>query len=294
MKKRLLILKPLQPLRFFLFRFCFCFFVCTGLLSTGVGFLACTKQNSPRFTLLDRDMNYEANELFKHSIDILWVVDNSHTMKKYQELLLSKMDSFLEVFSKFKINFHLGITSMDMRPTETGGQLIGSPAILTPGTPDWETLFKERFLLGDRGSPRERGLDSMEVLLTQHENFIRPEVPLVIIFVSDEEDASLEETNHYIDFLNALKTPHPFSQKKGWQVHFFGILSKEDRGGNCYWTETQRHRVKPGTRYMELVTASGGMATSICSNQLNFQEILFKIKEKAAHFLRTTPLTKNP
>ena len=205
--------------------FLFCF--CIGILCHYL--LACGERKASQFKLADRNISYEANDLFQYSADILWVVDNSHTMKKYQELLLSQMDSFLRAFSELKMNFHLGLTSMDMRLKEGGGQLIGSPAILTPKIKSWESLFKQRFLLGEEGSPQERGLDSIEALLTQTEDFIRPQAVLVLIFLSDEEDVSLKDTQHYIDFLNTIKPMHPRTQKKVGRLIFLGFLPKKTR-----------------------------------------------------------------
>ena len=268
-------------------------YICIGLLSSF--FLSCVKQKTSHFRLVDQDIRHKANDLFSYSADVLWVVDNSYSMQKYQQLLLSQMDSFLEDFSELKMNFRLGLTSMDMRQSEKtkrGGQLIGSPAILTPRITNWIPLFKERFLLGENGSNKEKGLDSIETLLKHTQDFVRPESPLVLIFLSDEEDESLKEASYYINFLNRLKPPHPRTKKKGWQANFFGILTKEDNGPNCDWSNTRR--IRPGTRYLELVNFSNGTAVSLCSTYFRFQLALSKIKERLVRFFTDYKLDQQP
>ena len=281
----------------------FRFFFDTFLLNVLRGFMMFTVlailtsciNRPPTLELLDRDIKYKAQNLLKYKASILWVVDNSYSMQKYQELLLSEMDAFLDTLAQSGIDFHLGLTSTDMRSSSgTGGKFIGSPAVLNLRTGGWDSLFKERFVLGENGSNRERGLDSVHTLLTKEKHFVDTEAPLILIFLSDEEDSSLEDTSYYIDFLNGIKPPPNVRVKMGWQAHFFGVLTPEDRGPNCNGRDTQMTKLKVGTRYLDLVNASDGISVSICEGNFQFQSALSKIKKMLFHFFTDYKLDQLP
>ena len=243
-----------------------------------------------RFHLEDQDVDYVAKGLFNYSADILWIVDNSSTMQKYQQLLLDKIDPFLESLEASKIDFRLGLTSTDMGPGGTGGQFIGIPAILTAKIPQWKPLFKTRFLLGERGSNNERGLDSMKALLTRRKDFLRSESPLIVIVLTDEEDFSVGKLEYYTQFLNKIKPIFKVNNSRTWQIHFFGVLSRKDFGPNCPLAK----RLYPSHRYLKLVQLSGGMAISLCSAGLQFEQSLNQIKNRISQFFTDYKLNQLP
>ena len=276
------LIKVRKQCMFFMFTFMFMFIIFMFIVS-----VSCSPKT---FRLEEQSMEYTSQAVFDYSADILWIVDNSSTMQQYQELLMKKMDPFLEALDKSDIHFHLGLTSMDMRPGEQGGELIGSPAVLTPKTIGWKSLFKKRFLLGEQGSNNERGLDSMEAVLAQRKDFLRPESPLIIIILTDEEDFSRRQIEHYSLFLDEIKPPFKIDQSRGWQIHFFGILSQEDAGPHCILGK----RLHPGYRYLSLVEASDGLALSICSAHLKFEQSLSKIKKRIVQYFTDYKLNQIP
>ena len=247
---------------------------------------ACEKKH---FTLEDQSIDYTASALFNFNADILWVVDNSESMQKYQELLLNEMDTFLGALAQSKIDFRLGLTSTDMRPSGMGGKFIGSPAILIPEIKNWKSLFKERFVLGEDGSNLERSLDSFKTLLHRRRDFLRPQVPLVLIFLTDEEDYSLEKISYYIEFLDLIKPKFKADNTRSWQAYFFGILTRQDSGPHC-----SGKTLIPGRRYLDLVRASEGFAVSICAGDLRFQEALTSIKKRIVQFFTDYKLGQIP
>ena len=250
-------------------------------------FLGCNKKN---FHLEDQNMDYVAKALFDYSADILWIVDNSHSMQKHQERLIREMNSFLEALDNSGIHFHLGITSMDMRSNGGGGDLIGSPDILTSQVLQWKSLFKTRFLLGEDGSNNERGLDSIKALITQRKDFLRSQSPLILIVVTDEEDSSLGKVENYIQFLDKVKPPFKVDNSRTWQVHFFGILDEKDHGPHCALGK----RIYPSRRYLNLVQISNGIAVSLCSPDLQFDQSLDKIKNRIVQFFTDYKLNQMP
>ncbi len=131
-------------------------------------------------------------------VDILWVVDDSHSMANEQFKVAEGMERFLFAMGVNEdVDFHLGVVTTDMDvDTEDRGLLVGEPVYLTRDDQDYLLDFMDRVQVGTHGSDKERGLQaayhalSNEDALAFHDGFMRPEAVLALVFVSDENDCS--------------------------------------------------------------------------------------------------------
>jgi len=154
------------------------------------------------------------------AVDILFIVDNSGSMFDDQELLAANFESFFEVgLAGGAPSFQLGITTTDVLSEGAArGLLVGSPPILTAGTPALESAFANNVRVGIDGTGLELGLEAMRLALEHPDNarFLRRDAALSVVFVTDEEDAGAlpgdlpdaalaRDPADYIAFLEAVK-----------------------------------------------------------------------------------------
>ena len=160
-------------------------------------------------------------------VDVLWVVDNSGSMAARQENLARNFQAFITLFRQGSIDFRLAVATTDIfaRP----GELVGTPALLAPGTPDLESAFARNVRVGTSGSAYEAGLEAARLVLERQGEegapwraalatceagcdteacredcavrypvpFLRPGAFLYLVFVTDEEDRSPYELRTY-------------------------------------------------------------------------------------------------
>lgn len=209
-------------------------------------------------------------------VDILFIVDNSHSMQQEQQALATGFTSFISEIENTGVDFHLGVITTTFEYTDPDrGSLIGDPPFLTKDD-DYLTLFPERVLVGIDGSGREKGIEAaswaLSALMTSegsaNEGFLRPEANLLAVFVSDEDDCSdegaLEGEENKACYLNQEKLV-PVAD----YVTEFRDL-KEDRNrvriGAIVGPETDVscNETVPGTRYIALARYTGGLVGDIC------------------------------
>ena len=209
-------------------------------------------------------------------VDILWVVDNSHSMESEQQLVADGFEAFIATIEDTNINFHIGVVTTDMDPRfEERGVLIGEPRYITPED-DYIAEFQDRVTVGTDGSDQEKGLAAALDALSEpkasgiNEGFLRPDAVLSIIFVSDEDDCSdgdllagedgracyereedLEPVKQYVDAFKALK------DDTNGRVLTSGIIGPDAGSSDCPDTW-------PGHRYRSVSQATGGIVGSIC------------------------------
>lgn len=217
-------------------------------------------------------------------IDVLFVVDNSGSMRSSQENLAKNFPKFLDRFLAKKYDFHLAVTTTDayqslthsmhqkalMRRSQSGNWL------LTRETPNILQEFAQIAQPGTNGSGDERAFLSFKVALEKEENqqFLRTDAHLAIIIVSDEDDFShlgrehLE--NRYDDprlwsipdvvaYLSHLKRDYPH-QNAAFSVHVVTITDE-----TCL-NRLKINAQKIGYRYMDLARATNGQIVSLCDN----------------------------
>jgi hypothetical protein len=241
-------------------------------------------------------------------VDVLWVVDDSGSMAPRQENLARNFEAFITLFRQGSIDFRLAVTTTDIfaRP----GELVGTPALLTPDTPDLESTFARNIRVGTSGSAYEAGLESARLVLERQAEqgapwrealaaceagcdtqacredcaarypvpFLRPGAFLYLVFVTDEEDRSPYELRAYW---------RAFEQAQGigndGTVVASAIIGDVPANG-CGAT--------PGQRYLELARMTGGEVGSICDAE--FADTLRALATSAVGLRRTFVLSHAP
>ena len=212
-------------------------------------------------------------------VDVLVVVDNSGSMQPYQELLSQNFDQFLTYFIEGNVDYHIGVVTTTINRPEgflgagcsqdevdaipDGGQLVRT-AWITPNTDDGDALFQDLVSVGTCGAGYEMGIESAYRAVTEpmvngaNEGFLREDAYLSIIFVSDEEDASPQPVN---DYINAFRDVKGQRARDVFNASALVVTSLD---------ECDRRQVEsgasPGTRYLDLAEQTGGVTGNICAD----------------------------
>ncbi len=198
------------------------------LCMTGVfAFLTgCGGGSDPSFSLGSVGDGFQQVQSSNTKIDILWVIDNSGSMRASQEDLRDNFNSFISDFLAQGYDFQMAITTSEAFLSTDSGTTVCDRTdyddensngdtndrinadcrlfhggIMTQDTPDLANYFRDRITVGIFGSGDERMIQSSQSALEYSENnklaitgetttFIRPDSHLAIIMVSDEEDFS--------------------------------------------------------------------------------------------------------
>lgn len=265
------------------------------LIITFLTFISC--ENKVDFKIDKTSQNFAQDVKYNKTVDILFVIDNSSSMKLVQDELNRQVPYLVDSLVNLNMDFHVGFTSTTMiKNLSTGfedqGRLIGSPRFLTPQSPDFLNEMKKRIALGEDGSTIEEGLASMEAVLsddylsTEGAGFLRPDSFLNIIILSNEDDSSSHSWDYFAKFLDKLR-PNKSDGLKSWSLHYFGVLSDQDACSSSEWDYRY-----PGYKYMNLVDYSGGQKASLCSQDL--YKSVSNIKARIIQILTDYKLDKIP
>jgi hypothetical protein len=204
------------------------------------------------------------------AVDILFVIDNSVSMSQEQELVADGMARFVERVGDEELNFRLGVVTTDTdEDNPDRGRLVGEPAWLTHED-DYLPLMMSRVQVGIDGSDKEQGLEAAWLALDEEINpgFVREEAALAIVFVSDENDCSndqtlLDESDGRLcyEYDNALASVADYitryqETKVEGRVVVSGIVGPEvSQGCDDSW---------PGHRYSTAIEKLDGVEGNIC------------------------------
>jgi len=210
--------------------------------------------------------------------DFLWVLDNSGSMKPRRDYIRNNLNSFLEVLNSRKaINYQMAVVTTDafqdlgsLVAAPSGLQVVKSEKSSNPAS-DFSEIVNA--ISDSNTSFWEQGLEnSYQSVLKHADKFSRRGVPLMIVYLTDEEDFSCKsncwgsepennpnwtpfESAKYIEFFKDLKT------YEGKEVALFPIVG----------LEPERCSVPSlGLKYIEVMQAVGsfGSAGSICDGDL--------------------------
>ena len=132
--------------------------------------------------------------------DVLFVVDDSCSMRDDQETLARNIGDMVAWFETERIDYHLGVVSTD--PFRNQGVLVrdGDLAWVDPDTPDLIETFGRMAQVGTDGSDRESGLWTAYYAVDLHgrrtgrnEGFFREDASLHTLVISDEDDHTPED-----------------------------------------------------------------------------------------------------
>lgn len=224
------------------------------------------------FALPSEQDSFSGKVFYNNKVDILFVVDNSKSMLQYQQRLASQMQNMISTLNSLKMDYRVAVTTSTMSSDSSAypltRKLVGSPVYLTSSNIN---LLTDRIIVGESGSDLERSLDAMRLVTSSSylsgigSDFIRNDALLSVVFISDERDQSSEygnpNTNDFITYLNSRK-PDFETGGKAWLANYIGILTNQGcdiLGGS----------VSIGTQFINLVTASNGVKSSICNADLS-------------------------
>ncbi len=240
------------------------------LLSGLVALVACVSENDV-VELSGSDTWYQEPT---NQVDILWVVDDSHSMAEEQDSLAAGFADFIEEIEATGTDFQLGVVTTSLEATDPNrGHLLGDPAVITQDD-DYVNLFRDRVHVGTTGSDKEKGLEAATFALSPtmttgaNAGFLRSDAFLVIVIVSDENDCSdefalegmpaqacydnenlLVPVAEFVSDLRALKTDPSMVQ--------VGTIVGPEASEGCT-------TAVPGFRYHQFAALMGGINGTIC------------------------------
>lgn len=187
--------------------------------------------------------------------DIVWVIDNSGSMRPYQQRVASNANVFMQGFAEAARGFdwRMGLLSTDV----ANAPYVGfDPANRLDGrSPDPVGQFMAAVQrLGLIGGD-EKSYDPIVKAFTNHPDFVRRSSRLFLILVSDEPEQSRMSTNDFLAYLTTLKGDLA-------NVVTYGIFNDE----------TCTDRTFPQSKYADFINRTNGRRFPICSD--NYGPIL--------------------
>lgn len=241
-------------------------------------------------------------------IDVLWVIDNSASMGPHQEELAASLTRFMELFTRALVDYRIAVTTTDVYSDR--GEFVGNPPIVTPVVADPVAAFQRNVQVGVEGKGHEEAFEAARLAVERERaaavealanraaclascvaagsacaadcerrfepRFMRPEAHLYLVFVSDEEEQSFGEVRYF-------------------QRHFEGALGVGNEAAVsvatiCGDVPAPACQAEPGTRYVALAEATGGLVASICD--ATFEKHLERIALDAAGLKRKFALSR--
>jgi len=132
------------------------------------------------------------------SFDFLWVLDNSGSMKPRRDYLRDNLANFLDTLNSRKaINYQMAVVTTDafrdngaLIKSSSGIEVVRSATSNNPAA-DFSEVVNS--ITDSTTSFWEQGLEnSLQAVQKNGSKFSRPGVPLVIVYLTDEEDFSCQ------------------------------------------------------------------------------------------------------
>lgn len=165
--------------------------------------LAACDQEYDKLNLASRTQEFD--QAPSNTVDILWVIDDSTSMKEEQAAVRAAGSDFVAQLESADMDFHLGVITTDGDSTNTKtGVLLGSPPYLTSecraegknADCTYAEDFSARVEQGTGGSDQEKGLEVALAAVrrplaeTWNAGFVRDGALLMVIVLTDENDCS--------------------------------------------------------------------------------------------------------
>lgn len=234
-------------------------------------------------------------------VDILWVIDDSNSMRAEQETLAAGFSSFVTELEGTGTDFHLGvITTTFLYEDPNRGTLLGDPKIITQDD-DYIGIFPDRVQVGISGDGKEKGLEAAAFALSSvmttgngpNAGFLRPDAHLLVVFVSDEDDCSDKGAlnnednvacyNQYFDLAPVTEFVSEMEAlKDGYSKVQLGAIVGPEESSGCL-------DAVAGSRYIEAAKLTGGLIGNIC--QADWSQILYDLGLNAVGIHATFELT---
>lgn len=189
-----------------------------AMIATG-----CSKGGGSYSLLNDASDYKQTVTVVSKPIDILWVIDNSGSMKTSQDNLAANFQAFIARFNQSNYDFHMAVTTTEAWQKKFELQNIGKSTystyskyidiaklrdgvgsshsgvfVMDKNTPNLSSVFVTNIKQGVNGSGDERAFESFRQALNEtrspNSDFRRADAFLAVVIVSDEEDFSLGAT----------------------------------------------------------------------------------------------------
>ncbi len=224
-------------------------------------------------------------------VDILWVIDDTGSMKNQRATLTGNFRKFVEALLALGSDFQMAVISTN----STDDALFrGTTKVLRNQTPDLEAKFIENTTFPDSRARWAQGLRMMQLALSPprangpNAGFLRPGAALAVIAVADDDDGSYGEVNHYVRFLKGVKG------RGNENLVSFSVIGGTTPDG-CFPPGEEIYyggRAEPAFRYASIATKTGGVVGSICDP--SFENTLFEIARAINTLRRVFPLSLTP
>ncbi len=181
-------------------------------------------------------------------IDILWVVDRSGSMNRYNAELLAGVEAMLLALPVS--DWRLVMISADPRDA-----VVSTEFPLVPG----DDIDDAAAMLATlHSAPFEEGFNSVYDYINLNpyaSTWMRPDAGLLVVFVSDEEEQSHIEYPTPSDFLSW------YGSLRMGSVFMASVVNQAATDSLCTWPPSP---IDVGDRYMEATAAIGGVVVDIC------------------------------
>jgi hypothetical protein len=241
--------------------------------------LLTTACSEHQFALMDTELSFGQTVTYNNKVDILWVVDSSSSMSQHQQKIAEQVSVFVNALRNTGMDFHIGVTTMDMSSTGEKGRLLntptGTPTVLKASTGNLTSILQTRLQMGDGGSSIERALEATKLALSEplksgyNVGFRRDDAVLTVIYLSNEDDESGSAVPDPVAMFDGFSYQSMWGDEQ-WVVNFIGTTPEDPNCTTVPWT------VEHGLKYIELAEHSGGSSNSICSG--DFSSALTNIK----------------
>lgn len=183
-------------------------------------------------------------------IDILWVIDTSGSMHRYETQLLLGIETMLTALPP--TSWRLAMMSND--PSRA---VLENQFPLVPGDDilDAEAMYSA---MGRGGM--EEGFDATYEYIINNPyaaTWMRPDAGLLVVFVSDEEEQSNAHFPDLTDFITWYRG------LRGGSVFLASIVNHDSTVSACDYPVSW---IDVGTRYMDATTSFGGNIIDICAD----------------------------
>ncbi|MBT7610849.1 MAG: hypothetical protein HN576_13895 [Bacteriovoracaceae bacterium] len=238
---------------------------------------------SPSFTMKTEVFTQTSKTYSK--VDILWVIDDSGSMKDEQASMSYNFDAFIQEFILKDIDFRMAITTTDPSK-KIDGKMVCDWHVLNSehaavNKQNFFHMFEKCIKVGTKGSGREKGLNATDRFLHHYEDknienkFLRKDAYFIVVIVSDEEDQSRKSVNNYIERLKSIKDHEGM-------VKVYSIVNVE---------ETSAKWESKGSRYIDLSLGTNGVIADINND---FYQTLSDFGNEIVYLLKSFSLASTP
>lgn len=196
-------------------------------------------------------------------LDVLWVIDDTPSMGDEQAALTEALSVFAQGLDDAGLAWQVGVVRTDISGDDAG-VLQGLPWVITPALDDPALALAEAAAVGLTGQPPEAGLAAAWLALSEplmsglNRGLRRSDAALHVVVVSDGDDASEQVLGGNPDEAFTL-----FLEDEADRTSQPAVLSAlvGDAPDGCAGPGGS---AQPGSRYIAVAEATGGVVQSIC------------------------------